>query len=83
MTVVCHRWSVVGLRSTGTEMQDWFAKTTRFLREVRTEMGKVSWPPRKQVIGSTAVVLVSVFILSLFLGLVDVILQTVMAAVLR
>ncbi|MEA3509545.1 MAG: preprotein translocase subunit SecE [candidate division NC10 bacterium] len=64
-------------------MRDWIGKTTRFLKEVRTEMGKVSWPPRKQVIGSTAVVIVSVFIVSLFLGLVDVILRTVMATVLH
>ena len=64
-------------------MQDWIGKGTRFLREVRTELGKVSWPPRKQVIGSTAVVIVSVFILSFFLGLMDVILQKLMTAVLR
>jgi preprotein translocase subunit SecE len=64
-------------------MRDWVGKVTRFLREVRTEIGKVSWPPRKQVIGSTAVVIVSVFILSFFLFLVDVILRTVMATVLR
>jgi preprotein translocase subunit SecE len=67
----------------GKSVRDWIRKTTRFLKEVRTEMGKVSWPPKKQVIGSTAVVIVSVFILSLFLGLVDVILRTVMATVLH
>jgi preprotein translocase subunit SecE len=67
----------------GKSVRDWIRKTTRFLKEVRTEMGKVSWPPRKQVIGSTAVVMVSVFIVSLFLGLVDVILRTVMATVLH
>jgi preprotein translocase subunit SecE len=67
----------------GKSVRDWIRKTTRFLKEVRTEMGKVSWPPRKQVIGSTAVVIVSVFIVSLFLGLVDVILRTVMATVLH
>jgi preprotein translocase subunit SecE len=67
----------------GKSVRDWIRKTTRFLKEVRTEMGKVSWPPRKQVIGSTAVVIVSVFIVSLFLGLVDVIVRTVMATVLH
>jgi len=67
----------------GKSVRDWIRKTTRFLKEVRTEMGKVSWPPRKQVIGSTAVVIVSVFIVSLFLGLIDVILRTVMATVLH
>jgi preprotein translocase subunit SecE len=50
---------------------------------VRAELGKVSWPSRKEVIGSTAVVLISVFILSFFLGLVDVVLQKIMSAILR
>lgn len=64
-------------------MQEWIGKVVRFFREVRAELGKVSWPPRKEVIGSTAVVIVSVFIVSFFLGLVDVILQKIMSAVLR
>ena len=64
-------------------VRSWIGKATRFLKEVRTEMGKVSWPARKQVIGSTAVVIVSVFILSMFLGLADFILETIIAALLR
>ncbi len=64
-------------------MQEWIGKAVRFFREVRAELGKVTWPPRKEVIGSTAVVIVSVFILSFFLGLIDVILQQIMSAVLR
>lgn len=71
------------LPGVGDEMRDWTGKVTRFLKEVRNEMGKVSWPARKQVIGSTAVVIVSVFILSFFLGLVDFILETVLATLLR
>ncbi|MFQ5848278.1 MAG: preprotein translocase subunit SecE [Candidatus Methylomirabilales bacterium] len=64
-------------------MQAWIRKAVRFFREVRTELARVSWPPRKEVIGSTAVVIMSVFIISFFLGLVDVILQKIMSAVLR
>jgi preprotein translocase subunit SecE len=66
-----------------TLMQEWIEKTTRFFKEVRAELAKVIWPPRKGVIGSTAVVIVSVFIVSFFLGLVDVILQRIMSAILR
>jgi preprotein translocase subunit SecE len=62
---------------------EWIGKAVRFFREVRAELGKVTWPSRKEVIGSTAVVIVSVFIVSFFLGLVDVILQKIMAVVLR
>ncbi|CAB1085478.1 Protein translocase subunit SecE [Olavius algarvensis Delta 1 endosymbiont] len=46
-------------------------KTTQFLREVKVELKKVTWPSRKQTIGSTAVVIALVMIISLFLGVVD------------
>ncbi|MBI9077801.1 MAG: preprotein translocase subunit SecE [Desulfatibacillum sp.] len=42
-----------------------------FLREVRGELKKVTWPSRKQTIGSTVVVIILVTIISIFLGLVD------------
>lgn len=64
-------------------MREWVDKAIRFFKEVRAELGKVSWPSRKEVIGSTAVVLISVFIVSFFLGLVDVVLQKIMSAILR
>ena len=64
-------------------MREWIDKVTRFFKEVRAELGKVSWPQRSQVIGSTAVVIVSVFILSFFLGLVDILLQKVISTFLR
>ena len=48
-----------------------FTKTAQFLREVKVELKKVTWPSRKQTIGSTAVVIALVMIISLFLGVVD------------
>jgi len=48
-----------------------YRKGTEFLREVRAEVRKVSWPTRRETVASTAVVLVAVFIISIFLGLVD------------
>ena len=44
---------------------------SQFLREVRVELTKVSWPNRRDVIASTSVVLVIVFLIAAFLGLVD------------
>ncbi len=64
-------------------MKERWEQVVRFLKEVRTEMRKVNWPPRKEVVGSTIVVIVSVFILSFFLGLVDVTLQKLVSYVLR
>lgn len=57
--------------------------TVRFLREVRGEIKKVTWPQKKEVIGSTVVVIVSVGIVSVFLGAVDLILQGLLAYVIK
>ncbi len=70
-------------RSEGTGMRERWEQAVRFFKEARTEVKKVNWPPRKEVIGSTIVVIVSVFIISLFLGVVDVGLQKLITYVLR
>ena len=46
-------------------------KSLQFLREVKVELKKVTWPSKKQTIGSTVVVLILAMIISLFLGVVD------------
>ena len=46
-------------------------KIRQFLREVKTELKKVSWPQRKETVASTSIVLVIVIIIGIFLGLVD------------
>ena len=43
----------------------------QFLREVRVELSKVTWPTRKDTIASTSVVLVIVILIAAFLGIVD------------
>jgi preprotein translocase subunit SecE len=42
-----------------------------FLKEVKIELKKVVFPNRDEVIGSTKVVIVTVLIISVFLGVVD------------
>ncbi len=42
-----------------------------FFREVRVEMKKVTWPPRKELITSTGVVIVAVVIASVYIGVWD------------
>jgi len=51
-------------------------KVAGFFKEVKLEMIKVSWPNRAELIGSTVVVLVSLAILSLFIGVCDISLST-------
>jgi len=46
-------------------------ESVQFLREVKIELKKVAWPPRKQTISSTSVVIILVLIFSIFFGLVD------------
>jgi preprotein translocase subunit SecE len=43
----------------------------QFLRESRTELKKVKWPTRKELLASTAVVVGLTLLISFFLGLID------------
>ena len=46
-------------------------KIKQFFREVKVEMHKVVYPSREELIGSTWVVIITVMVISLFLGVVD------------
>ena len=46
-------------------------KLTRFLREVRSELKKVTWPNKKELTANTIVVLVSVFFAAALIWLID------------
>jgi len=51
-------------------------KVVGFFKEVKLEMIKVSWPNKGELMGSTIVVLVSLGVLSLFIGICDIALST-------
>ena len=55
----------------------------QFLREVKIELKKVTWPSRKQTMGSTVVVIILVLLISIFLGLADVGLSALFRSILR
>ena len=50
----------------------YFQMAVQFLRECKVELKKVKWPTRKELVASTAVVIVLVLVVSLFLGLIDI-----------
>jgi preprotein translocase subunit SecE len=52
-------------------MKDWFNKAKEFLAETRSEMRKVAFPNRDEVIGTTIVVVVTSVIFAVFLFLSD------------
>ena len=57
-------------------------KAIQFLTEVKNEVDRVTWPSRKEAMGGTAVVLVVVFFMATFLGLVDLLLSKIVEVLL-
>ena len=49
----------------------WWGRSRRFLSEVRNEMGRVTWPSRKEVYATTIVVILFSVVIGLYLFLVD------------
>jgi len=48
-----------------------FTAASEYFKDVRVEMSKVSWPTREELRESTLVVIVMVFVIALFIGVVD------------
>jgi len=59
------------------------ANSKKFLDEVKVELGKVTWPTRKETIATTWVVVMIIVIISLYLGACDVVLAKLMQRILR
>jgi len=66
-----------------SKARDIVPRSVTFLQEVWTEIKKVYWPSRKETYAATAVVLVVVAIVALFLGMVDFALSQMIQAILR
>jgi preprotein translocase subunit SecE len=56
-------------------------KVIKFLKETKTEMTKVTWPTKNEIIGSTIVTVVVSVVVSIFIGIVDFILDQGVRAV--
>ena len=54
-----------------TKVREFFASIPRFFREVKSEMSKVSFPSRDEVMGTTVVVLVASFVFAIYLWVAD------------
>jgi preprotein translocase subunit SecE len=52
-------------------VKQYWASTRQFVVEAWQELRKVTWPSRKEALGTTGVVLILVILISIFLGLVD------------
>ena len=60
-----------------------YEQAVQFFRDVRSELRKVTFPTRKETITSTVVVLIAVFAVSMYLGVVDFVLSIVIRGILR
>ena len=54
-----------------SKMSDSLRGVRYFLLEVRNELKRSTWPTRNELLESTAVVIVSVILFSVFVGVVD------------
>ena len=53
------------------DVKVWVAGTKDYFNELKLEMRRVTWPNRKQVEGTTAVVIFSVFAFAGYFAIVD------------
>ena len=55
---------------------------TQFLRETKVELKKVTWPSKKELIGSTVVVIIFVLLIAAYFGIIDLIYTTIIGKLL-
>jgi preprotein translocase subunit SecE len=59
-------------------VKEYWDKSVQFVKESWIELKKVTWPNQKETLGATAVVLVLVILVAIYLGLVDALLTRLM-----
>lgn len=69
--------STRGKRKPGGERPPFFSRLGIFLREVRTELARVSWPTRRQLLNFTVVTVVTAAVLTLVIFGLDVALKQI------
>jgi len=64
------------------DVKNWVDGTKDYVNDLKLEMRRVSWPNRKQVESTTAVVIISVFLFAGYFAIVDSLLQRGLKSVL-
>lgn len=73
---------VTVLRSVGRPLSLW-SQGRQFLREVRVELRKVTWPNKRETVGSTIVVILVVLFMSFYFGIIDLIFGSIIGKILK
>jgi len=55
----------------------------KFISEVMAEMKKVSWTTRRELVDSTLIVILSSFLLGLFVGIIDIAFSRGISAIIK
>ena len=63
--------------------QGWFGRARRFVTEVRAELGRVTWPTRREVWATTIVVILVSALFGIYLYAVDITLSSLVAWIYR
>jgi preprotein translocase subunit SecE len=63
------------LKESPDQVVGWFGRARRFLGEVRSELGRVTWPSRREVWATTIVVILTSMLFGIYLYVVDLMLS--------
>jgi len=67
------------LKESSEQAGGWFGRARRFLADVRAEIGRVTWPTRREVWATTMVVILVSLFFGIYLYVVDLILSAMVA----
>jgi preprotein translocase subunit SecE len=65
------------LKDSPDQVAGWFGRARRFLVDVRAELGRVTWPTRREVWATTVVVILVSAMFGVYLYIVDISLSAV------
>ncbi len=60
------------LKESPEQVAGWFNRARRFLSDVRSELGRVTWPTRREVWATTVVVILTSLLFGVYLYGVDI-----------
>lgn len=58
-------------------------RVREYVASVRTEVGRVSWPSRREVVSLTVLIILLAVVLGIYLGLADLIVTQILGLLLR
>ncbi|MGB4704965.1 MAG: preprotein translocase subunit SecE [Candidatus Saccharicenans sp.] len=63
------------------EKLPWYKRLVNFLKDVRSELKRVTWPSKQEVYGTTVIVIITLFFFGFYLFFVDVLFSWIIAQI--